>query len=107
MSQSLNLVKNKIEEMPNNIEAEQSVIGSILISNEIFDDVNTYLVSKNFYDPMHQKIFNAIEKLIFSGMLANPITLKNYFENEKDKLNIPEYIKACPLNLALGSSSTK
>ena len=25
-------------------------------------------------------------------MLANPITLKNYFENEKDKLNIPEYL---------------
>ena len=41
---------------------------------------------------MHQKIFSAIEKLIFTGMLANPITLKNYFENEKDELNIPEYL---------------
>ena len=88
----VDIVRDQINELPNNIEAEQSVIGSILISNEIFDDVNTYLVSKNFYDPMHQKIFNAIEKLIFSGMLANPITLKNYFENEKDKLNIPEYL---------------
>ena len=88
----VDIVPNQINELPNNIEAEQSVIGSILISNEIFDDVNNYLVSKNFYDPMHQKIFNAIEKLIFSGMLANPITLKNYFENEKDKLNIPEYL---------------
>ena len=48
--------------------------------------------SKNFYDPMHQKIFSAIEKLIFSGMLANPITLKNHFENEKDEINIPEYL---------------
>ena len=88
----VDIVRDQMNELPNNIEAEQSVIGSILISNEIFDDVNTYLVSKNFYDPMHQKIFNAIEKLIFSGMLANPITLKNYFENEKDKLNIPEYL---------------
>jgi replicative DNA helicase len=34
----------------------------------------------------------AIEKLIYSGMLANPITLKNYFENEKDELNIPNYL---------------
>ena len=33
-----------------------------------------------------------IEKLIFSGMLANPITLKNHFENEKDEINIPEYL---------------
>ena len=88
----IDIVPDQINELPNNIEAEQSVIGSILISNEIFDDVNNYIVSKNFYDPMHQKIFSAIEKLIFSGMLANPITLKNYFENEKDKLNIPEYL---------------
>ena len=41
---------------------------------------------------MHQKIFKAIEKLIYGGMLANPITLKNHFENEKDELNIPEYL---------------
>ena len=34
----------------------------------------------------------AIEKLIYSGMLANPITLKNYFENEKDELNVPNYL---------------
>jgi replicative DNA helicase len=41
---------------------------------------------------MHQKIFAALENLIFKGLLANPITLKNYFENEKDDLNIPEYL---------------
>ena len=92
MSQSLNIIKSKLEEHPNNIEAEQSVIGSILLSNEIFDEINMIIVSKNFYDPMHQKIFGAIEKLIYSGMLANPITLKNHFENEKDDLNVPEYL---------------
>jgi replicative DNA helicase len=92
MSQSLNIIKSKLEEHPNNIEAEQSVIGSILLSNEIFDEINIIIVSKNFYDPMHQKIFGAIEKLIYSGMLANPITLKNHFENEKDDLNVPEYL---------------
>ena len=69
-----------IKELPNNIEAEQSVIGSVLVSNEIFDEINMMVASKNFYDPMHQKIFSAIEKLIYSGMLANPITLKNHFE---------------------------
>ena len=92
MSQSLNLLKNKADEMPNNIEAEQSVIGSILLSNEIFDEVNLVISSKNFYDPIHKKIFEALEKLIFSGLLANPITLKNYFEKEKDELNVPEYL---------------
>jgi len=92
LSKGLNLVKNNFEELPNNIEAEQSVIGTILVSNEIFDEINTIISSKNFYDPMHQKIFEAIESLIYKGMLANPITLKNYFENEKDDLNVPDYL---------------
>ncbi|MDC0152718.1 replicative DNA helicase [Candidatus Pelagibacter sp.] len=92
LSKGLNLIKNNFEELPNNIEAEQSVIGTILVSNEIFDEINTIISSKNFYDPMHQKIFGAIENLIYKGMLANPITLKNYFENEKDDLNVPDYL---------------
>ena len=103
MAQSLNIVKNKLEELPNNIEAEQSVIGSILLSNEIFDDINMLISSKNFYDPMHQKIYSAIESLIYKGMLANPITLKNLFENEKDELNIPEYL----VKITKFSSSTR
>ena len=92
MVKTLNLVKNNIEKLPNNIEAEQSVIGSILLNNEIFDEVNMLINNNNFFDPMHQKIFSAIEKLIYSGMLASPITLKNHFENEKDEINIPEYL---------------
>ncbi len=92
MVKTFNLVQNEANELPNNIEAEQSVIGSILVSNEIFDEINMIITSKNFYDPMHQKIFSAIEKLIYSGMLANPITLKNYFEKEKDEINVPDYL---------------
>ena len=92
MTETLNIIKNISKELPNNIQAEQSIIGSILISNELFDEINMIITSKNFYDPMHQKIYGAIEKLIYSGMLANPITLKNYFDNEKDSLNIPDYL---------------
>ena len=92
MSQTFNIINNKTEELPNNIEAEQSVIGSILLSNEIFDDINLIITSKNFYDPIHKKIYEALEKLIYGGLLANPITLKNYFEKENDDLNIPEYL---------------
>ncbi len=90
--EKLNLVKDNFKELPNNIEAEQAVLGSILVTNEIFDEINTIISNINFYDPMHQKIFAAIENLIYKGMLANPITLKNYFENEKDEINIPEYL---------------
>ncbi len=92
MENNLSIVKDQFKELPNNIEAEQAVIGSILVSNDIFDEINTIISSINFYDPMHQKIFEAIESLIYKGMLANPITLKNYFEDEKDDLNVPEYL---------------
>ena len=92
MSKNLTLVSSDINQLPNNIEAEQAVIGSVLISNEIFDDISSIISEDNFYDPLHQKIYSAINNLISKGMLANPITLKSYFENEKDDLNIPEYL---------------
>jgi len=84
VEKNLSIVKDKFIELPNNIEAEQSVIGSILVTNEIFDEISTIISSINFYDPMHQKIYSAIESLIYKGMLANPITLKNYFEKKEN-----------------------
>jgi len=84
----LDLVRSHSTELPNNIEAEQSVIGSILVSNDILDDVSPIINYTKFYDPIHQKIFLAIENLISKGMLANPITLKNYFENDKNLIEL-------------------
>ncbi|MDC0046124.1 replicative DNA helicase [Candidatus Pelagibacter sp.] len=92
MENNLSIIKDQFKELPNNIEAEQAVIGSILVSNDIFDEISIIISSLNFYDPMHQKIFEAIESLVYKGMLANPITLKNYFEDEKDDINVPEYL---------------
>ena len=92
MENNLSIVKDQFKELPNNIEAEQAVIGSVLVSNDIFDEISTIISNINFYDPMHQKIFEAIESLIYKGMLANPITLKNYFRDEKDEINVPEYL---------------
>ena len=93
-SNTFNVVKNQIKELPNNIESEQAVIGSILVSNDIFDEISIIIDNKKFYDPVHQKIFLAIESLISKGMLANPITLKNYFENDNslDELQGHEYL---------------
>jgi len=84
----LDLVKDHFNELPNNIEAEQAVIGSILVSNDIFDEVSPIINHSKFHDPIHQKIFLAIENLISKGMLANPITLKNYFENDKNLIEL-------------------
>lgn len=92
MNKNLSIVPNNINHLPNNIEAEQAIIGSVLTNNEILDDISSIISEKTFYDPLHQKIYSAINNLIYKGMLANPITLKSYFENEKDELNIPEYL---------------
>ncbi len=92
MLKNLSLVSSENKELPNNIEAEQAVIGSVLTMNEIFDDISSIISEINFYDPLHQKIYSAINNLIYKGLLANPITLKNFFENEKDDLNVPEYL---------------
>ena len=68
--------------LPSNIEAEQALIGSILVNNDIIDEISNIVDHKNFYDPLHSKIYNLIENLHNKGMIANPITLKNSFEND-------------------------
>ena len=82
-TKTLSIVNNQQNELPNNIEAEQAVLGSVLVSNEIFDDVSAYISADKFFDPIHNKIYSSIERLIAKGLLANPITLKNHFENDE------------------------
>jgi replicative DNA helicase len=75
---SINL-ENK---QPSNLEAEQALLGSILVNNDIIDEVSTLVSSNIFYDPAHVKIYEVIESLNNKGMIANPITLKNFFEKD-------------------------
>ena len=93
-SQNLKVIQNSKKELPCNIEAEQTLIGSILVSNDIYDEISTLVEAKKFFDPIHAKIFETIETLIAKGLLANPITLKNYFENHEGlkELGGQEYI---------------
>jgi replicative DNA helicase len=80
-------IKNNIEnKQPSNLEAEQALLGSILVNNDIIDEVSTIVSSSIFYDPAHIKIYEVIESLNNKGMIANPITLKNFFEKD-DMLN--------------------
>ena len=79
VKQKQNLETNK---QPSNIEAEQALIGSILVNNDILDEVSIIVGSTMFYDPAHIKIYEVIENLNNKGMIANPITLKNYFEKD-------------------------
>ena len=78
--QQFKIVENSQKQMPCNIEAEQAVIGSILVSNDIYDEISPIIDSHKFFDPIHVKIFETIENLISKGLLANPITLKNHLK---------------------------
>ncbi len=76
-------IHNKIEnKQPSNLEAEQALLGSVLINNDIIDEISTIVNANTFYDPAHIKIYEVIESLNNKGMIANPITLKNFFEKD-------------------------
>ena len=78
----LSLASSKENKLPSNIEAEQSLIGSVLVNNDIIDEISNIVNPGKFFDPIHRKIYEVIENLNNKGMIANPITLKNYFEND-------------------------
>ena len=81
--EKIKLTDNNIsQKQPSNIEAEQALLGSILVNNDIIDEVSTIINPTSFYDPAHTKIYEVIETLNNKGMIANPITLKNYFEKD-------------------------
>ena len=76
-------LQNNLEnKQPSNLEAEQALLGSILVNNDIIDEISTLVNSKIFFDPAHVKIYEVIESLNNKGMIANPITLKNFFEKD-------------------------
>ena len=74
--------KPDISSMPQNIEAEQALLGAILANNKAFENISDYLKPNHFADATHAKIYEVISKLISRGHVADVITLKNYFEQE-------------------------
>ncbi|MDC0370076.1 replicative DNA helicase [Pelagibacteraceae bacterium] len=79
LSEATNLKEKKL---PSNIEAEQALLGSVLVNNDIIDEISNFISFPKFFDPIHRKIYQVIEILNGKGMIANPITLKNHFESD-------------------------
>jgi len=86
-SQLINLELNN-NQIPKNIEAEQTILGSILENNELFDEIADEIDEGHFYDTIHQKIYKIISNLISKGLLANPVTIKNFFNNNEELTEI-------------------
>ena len=62
-------------QMPQNLEAEQALLGAILANNKAFERVSEFLKPQHFADGIHSKIFEVIAKLIQRGHVADVITL--------------------------------
>jgi replicative DNA helicase len=74
--------------LPHNIEAEQSLLGALMLSNECFENVAEFLLPTHFSAPVNGKIYEAICRMTSQGLVADPITLKAYFEDHDELKDI-------------------
>ena len=70
-------LKRKI---PANFNAEQMLLGAILINSDLIEQVSEFLKPEHFYEPLHQKIYNAIEILNEKGISSTPITVRSMLD---------------------------
>src|SRR5215470_12223516 len=79
---------------PHNIEAEQALLGAILVNNEAFYRVSDFLEPKHFLEGIHQRIFEITGGLIRGGKLATPVTLKTFLPIDLDiaGLTVNQYL---------------
>lgn len=79
---------------PHNIEAEQALLGAILVNNEAFYRVSDFLQPEHFFDPVHQRIFDVASHLIRANKTVTPITLKSFLERDQPigDLPVPHYL---------------
>lgn len=76
--------KPHYREAPYNAEAEQGLLGALLVNNGAYEKIGDLLRAEHFYMPVHQRIFTAVSQFIDRGQTASPVTLKNYFEKDED-----------------------
>ena len=73
----------EMRQMPSSIEAEQALLGAILIDNEAYWRASEILSDDHFYDPMHARIFQTMSEMVRRNQLVTPVTMAPYFENDE------------------------
>ena len=69
--------------LPANLEAEAAYLGAVLIDNKVIEELSTPLIPEHFYEPIHQRIYDRVLKMIERNSVATPVTLKPYFESDE------------------------
>src|SRR4051812_43300701 len=71
-------------QMPQNEEAEQALLGALMLDNKALERVSEFLKPEHFFVPVHGRIYEAASTLIERGQIASPVTLKAYFQSDAD-----------------------
>ncbi|HEY4252733.1 MAG TPA: replicative DNA helicase [Roseomonas sp.] len=66
---------------PSNIQAEQALLGALLANNKAYERIGEFLAEHHFADPVHGRIFRAVQRRIEAGQLADVVTLRAEFEH--------------------------
>jgi replicative DNA helicase len=78
---------------PHNLDAEQALLGAILVNNDAYYRVSDFLEPQHFHEDVHRRIFEVATTLIRAGKLATPITLKTFLgDQDLGGLTIPQYL---------------
>ena len=79
---------------PHNIEAEQALLGALLVNNDVYDKIASIVKDIHFFDPVHARIFETIANRIQKNALASPVTIKAFFEDDEglNELGGPSYL---------------
>ena len=95
--------EDEYRQLPHNLDAEQQLLGALLVNNDLFDKISSYLKIEHFFEHIHGVIFDNISKLILSNKLASPITLKTQIDNDErfEEIEGSKYL----IKLAAESSS--
>ena len=73
---------SSIPSLPHNLEAEQALLGALMFDNAVFERLSDRLRGSHFYEPFHQRLYDAVEDHIRQGMLAEPTILMERFKQD-------------------------
>lgn len=80
---------------PFNLQAEQALLGALLLNNDVLARVDDIVVPADFYEPLHAEIFSTASAMIGAGRVASPVTIRAYFETAEpinETLTVPQYL---------------
>ncbi len=94
MADGSNLPEAEALTLPHNIEAEQALLGALLVNNDVYDRIASLVGEQHFYDPVHARIFETAARRIQKNALASPVTLKAFLEDDPglQELGGPAYL---------------